>query len=317
MNMRSEKPAYVGTDFMVRTDFWQRFRHASTQVGVVNIHYVEGGAGPTLLLIPGWPQSWYAWRYVMPQMVEAGYRVIAVDPRGMGESDAPAGPYDLRSVATELHQFAEKIGLFDEGPINVAGHDVGTWIAYAWAADWPADIRRVALLDALIPGVSAPRTDLPSDEANRRSWHFAFNQLDDLPQLLISGREQAFLTWLFRAKGLQPWTITPEDIAVYARQLAAPGALQAVTGYYQSALSPEGVAANRRRAETPLEIPVLALGAERGVGDHIVKALRALAPHVQGEVILNAGHYLPEEAANRIADELIGFFGNLDESRSL
>jgi pimeloyl-ACP methyl ester carboxylesterase len=292
---------------MARTDFWKRFRHASARVGDVNIHYVEGGEGPPVLLIPGWPQSWYAWRYVMPQLVDAGYRVIAVDPRGMGESDAPIGSYDVGTVAAELHALAQTIGLFEGGPIDVVGHDVGTWIAYAWAADWRADIRRVAFLDALIPGVSAPRTDLPADEANRRSWHFAFNQLDDLPELLIRGREEVFLTWLFQAKALQPWTITAEDIAVYARQLAAPGALRAATRHYQCALSPRGVAANRLRAEKQLDIPVLALGAERGIGEHIVKALQALATNVQGEVILGAGHYLPEEAANRIADLLVAF----------
>ncbi|ALE88069.1 alpha/beta fold hydrolase [Pseudomonas versuta] len=307
MNVRSEQPQYVGADFMMRTDFWKCFHHASARVGDVNLHYVEGGEGPPVLLIPGWPQSWYAWRYVMPQLVDAGYRVIAVDPRGMGESDAPIDDYDLGTVAAELRSFAETIGLFERGPIDVVGHDVGAWIAYAWAADWRSDIRRIALLDALIPGVSAPRTDLSVDEANRRSWHFAFNQLDDLPELLISGREDVFLTWLFRVKSLQPWTITAEDIAVYARQLAAPGALRAATRYYQCALSPEGVAANRLRAEKPLDIPVLALGADRGVGDHIVKALQALATNVQGDVILDAGHYLPEEAANRIADLLVDF----------
>jgi pimeloyl-ACP methyl ester carboxylesterase len=307
MNVRTAQPEYVGSDFMARTHFWQRFHHAGTPVGNVNIHYVEGGEGPAVLLIPGWPQSWYAWRYVMPQLVEAGYRVVAVDPRGMGESDAPSGNYDLGTVSTELHHFARTIGLFENGPVTVVGHDVGAWIAYAWAADWRSDIRQIALLDALIPGLSAPRTDLPVDEAIRRSWHFSFNQLDVLPQLLISGREELFLTWLFRAKALRPWTITAEDIAIYARQLAAPGALQAVTGYYQSALSLEGVSANRLRGEKKLNIPVLALGAGRGVGDHIVDALQGLATNVQGEVIPNAGHYLPEEAANRVAELLVHF----------
>ncbi len=309
MSVYSEQPEHVGAEFMARTDFWRRFRHASARVDDVNLHYVVGGEGPPVLLIPGWPQSWYAWRYVMPQLAAAGYRVIAVDPRGMGESDAPPGSYDLATVSAELHHFAAKIGLFENGPIDVVGHDVGSWIAYAWAADWRADIRRVAMFDALIPGLSAPRSDLPADEANLRSWHFSFNQLDELPQLLIAGREEVFLTWLFRAKALQPWTITAEDIAIYARQLAAPGALRAVTGYYQSALSPAGAAANRLRAEKRLDIPVLAVGAERGVGGRIVNALQSLAANVQGEVILNAGHYLPEEAANRVAGLLLDFFG--------
>ncbi len=309
MSIHSKQAEHVGADFMMRTDFWQRFRHASARVGDVNLHYVEGGEGPPVLLIPGWPQSWYAWRYVMPQLADAGYRVIAVDPRGMGESDAPAGNYDMATVSTELHHFAAKIGLFENGPIDVVGHDVGSWIAYAWAADWRSDIRRVAMFDALIPGLSAARSDLPAEEANLRSWHFSFNQLDELPRLLIAGREEVFLTWLFRAKALQPWAITAEDIAIYARQLAAPGALRAVTGYYQSALSPAGVAANRRRAEKRLDIPVLAVGAERGVGDRIVDALKSLADDVQGDVILNAGHFLPEEASNHVSELLVDFFG--------
>jgi pimeloyl-ACP methyl ester carboxylesterase len=313
MKTSFEQPEYVGADFFARTDFWGTFRHGSTQVGEVNLHYVEGGEGAPILLIPGWPQSWYAWRYVMHELAKSGRRVIAVDPRGMGESDAPVGRYDAGTVAAEIHAFAETLGLFSNGPIDVAAHDVGVWISYALAADWRSDIRRIALLDALVLGLSAPRTDLPVAEANLRSWHFAFNQLDELPQLLIAGREEVFLTWLFRAKSLQPWVIAPEDISVYARQLAAPGALRAATSYYQAAFSSEGIAANRKRAEVPLEIPVLALGAERGVGHSIVNALRAFAIDVSGNVISNAGHYLPEEAANRVANELIEFFSETRE----
>lgn len=305
----SRHPGQIGAEFFRHSSFWETFHHAAVRIGGTNLHYVDGGAGSPILLIPGWPQSWYAWRYVMPRLVGAGHRVIALDPRGMGESDAPAGTYDLATVAAEIRAFAKIVGLLDAGPIDVAGHDVGAWIAYAFAADHRADIRRLAVLDALVPGLSTPRTDLPHDEAILRSWHFAFNQLDELPELLISGREEAFLTWLFRAKSIHAWTIAPEDIAVYARQLASPGAIRAAGSYYRQAFSPEGIAANRRRAEHRLDIPVLALGAERGVGDGIVTALQALAGSVQGCVIENAGHYLPEEAANHVAGELIGFFG--------
>lgn len=154
MNVRSEQPEHVGADFMTLTDFWQRFRHTSARVGDVNIHYVEGGEGQPRLLIPGWPQSLYAWRYGMLQLVDAGYRVIAVDPRGMSESDAPAVGYDLGTVAAELHHFAQTIGLIENGPIHVARHDVGDWIAQAWAADWPADIQRVKVLDFIVLSVA-------------------------------------------------------------------------------------------------------------------------------------------------------------------
>ncbi|WP_263262092.1 alpha/beta hydrolase [Pseudomonas sp. RIT-PI-S] len=310
MPATADQPGAIGAHFFHRTNFWETFHHKGVRLNEVNLHYVEGGEGPVVLLIPGWPQSWYAWRYVMPQLVSAGYRVVALDPRGMGESDAPDGAYDLTTVAAEVHAFARLAGLLDSGPIHVAGHDVGAWIAYALAADSPEAVSRLALFDAAIPGLSSPRTDLEHREANLRSWHFAFNQLDGLPEVLIAGREHAFITWLLRAKAVHPWTITAEDIDVYARQLAAPGAIRAAGRYYQSALSPEGVAANRRRSETQLAIPVMAWGAERGMGEHILKALEPLATQVEGGVIEGAGHYLPEEASERVAAELARFFAS-------
>src|SRR3546814_11508263 len=117
----------------------------------------------------------------MPQLAGAGYRVIAVDPRGMGESDAPVGSYDMATVSTELHHFASQIGLFENGPIAVVAPDVGSRIDYAGAVDCRSDIRRVALFRALIPGLSAPPPDLTDNDANLRHWHFSLNPHHKLP----------------------------------------------------------------------------------------------------------------------------------------
>jgi pimeloyl-ACP methyl ester carboxylesterase len=291
-----------------RSVFWDTFRHGTAVVNGLHLHYVEGGEGSPILLLPGWPQSWYAWRLVMPRLAAAGRRVIAIDPRGMGDSDRPPGGYDLATVAADIHGLAQVLGLFTDGPIDVAGHDVGTWIGYAYAADWRDDVRRLAVMDALVPGISTPRTDLSPEEANLRTWHFAFNRLDDLPEILLTGREHAFLTWLFRAKAVNAWAIGPDDIAEYARQLAAPGAIRAATGYYKAAFNPDGLAANRARSERTLTMPVLALGAERGVGQGIVDAMRLLASDVQGGVIADCGHYMPEERPEDISRALIHFF---------
>lgn len=301
-------PRYVGNEFIQRSDFWGIFQNCNIRVNGVNLHYVEGGQGAPVLLIPGWPESWYAWRYVMMDLVNAGRRVIALDPRGMGESDAPISGYDLTTVAAEVHAFVDALHLTQNGPLDVAGHDVGAWISYAYATDWAQDIRKIALLDALVPGLSSPRDDLPPEEMALRSWHFAFNRLHDLPEILISGKEEAFLTWLFRAKAINTSAITAEDIALYARQLAGPGMLRAAGSYYREAFNSTGLAANRKRSETKLNMPVLALGAERGVGDTMVKALQMLGTDVRGGVVENAGHYLPEEAGPRIARELLSFF---------
>ena len=120
--------------------FWMHFRRDTVTVKGVRLHAVEGGSGTPILLLPGWPQSWYAWRYVMPLLIGAGRHVIALDPRGMGDSDRPAAGYDMRTVAAELHDFVAALGLTADGPVDVVGHDVGTWIGYAYAVEWPGDV---------------------------------------------------------------------------------------------------------------------------------------------------------------------------------
>ncbi|TWB45453.1 alpha/beta fold hydrolase [Nitrospirillum pindoramense] len=290
--------------------FWQRFRHGLVTANGVRLHYVEGGPdrqGPPVLLIPGWPQSWYAWRHVMPLLADAGRRVIAVDPRGFGESDRPAGGYDLGTAAADMHGLAAALGLLTEGPLDVVGHDVGTWIGHAYAADWPGDVRRLALVDAALPGItSPPPPGIPSDEANARTWHFAFNRLDDLPELLIQGRERAYLSHLFNAKAQRRWAIGPADLDEYVRVLSLPGALRATFAYYREVFRPEELARAKARAGKGLALPILAVGARTGVGTMLADTLRGHAADVRAQV-LDCGHYVPEEAPDELAALLVDF----------
>ncbi|MFS2221732.1 alpha/beta fold hydrolase [Pantoea sp. B65] len=288
------------------TTFWQQFHHASAAVNGTRYHYVAGGSGEPVLLIPGWPQSWYAWRYVMPLLVAAGRRVIAIDPRGMGDSAHPSGGYDMTTVAQDIHQL---ITLVAPGGVDVVGHDIGSWIGYALACDWPQDVRRLALFDAALPGITPPApAGIPTAEANVKSWHFAFNRLDDLPELLISGRERAFLGWLFAAKASNNWAIDGADLDEYVRVNQLPGALRAALSYYRTAFSPQGLAASQQRAMQKLSQPVLACGAEQGVGEALINTLRPLADAVQGQLFAATGHYIPEEAPALLVQTLLDFY---------
>ena len=285
--------------------FWSQFRHGTAMVKGVRLHFVEGGKGGSMLLLPGWPQSWYAWRYVMPLLVGSGRRVIALDPRGIGDTDRPSSGYDLRTVAAEVHGVVEALGLTTDGPLDVVGHDVGTWLGYAYAAEWAGDVKRLAVFDAALPGVSPPPpAGIPSAEANVKTWHFAFNRLDDLPELLLKGREREFLSWLFRAKAMRTWTITPADLDEYVRVNAAPGATRAALSYYRHAFSPEGLEHSRERAARKLTIPVLAFGAEAGAGTALIDTMRLVASDVRGGVFEGCGHYMPEEAPCAIAQQI-------------
>jgi pimeloyl-ACP methyl ester carboxylesterase len=168
-------------------------------------------------------------------------------------STGPPSGYDLRTVAAELHGLVEALGLTADGPVDVVGHDIGTWIGYAYAAEWPGDVKRLAVFDAALPGITPPLpAGIPSAEANVKTWHFAFNRLDDLPEILLQGREREFLTWLFGAKSARPWTITPADLDEYVRVNASPGATRAALSYYRHILRPEGIAQSRARAERKL-----------------------------------------------------------------
>jgi pimeloyl-ACP methyl ester carboxylesterase len=288
--------------------FWTQFHHDAVTINGVRLHFVDGGGGAPVVLLPGWPQSWYAWRYVMPLLVKAGRRVIALDPRGMGDSDRPASGYDMRTVAAELHGFVEALGLIAGGPVDIVGHDIGSWIGHAYAAEWPGDVKRLALFDASLPGVTPPPpAGIPSAEANVKSWHFAFNRLDDLPEILLQGREREFLTWLFKAKSTRPWTIAPADLDEYVRVNAAPGATRAALSYYRHKLGPDGIAQSRSHAERKLSMPVLAFGAETGTGHLLLDTMRLVATDVSGGVFGNCGHYMPEEAPRAVAEQIVGF----------
>ncbi|MFM0046021.1 alpha/beta fold hydrolase [Paraburkholderia sediminicola] len=288
--------------------FWTEFRHSTATVNGIRLHFVEGGHGAPILLLPGWPQSWYAWRYVMPMLTRAGRRVIAIDPRGMGDSDRPAFGYDMGTIAADVHGLVEALGLCSDGPIDVVGHDIGTWIGYAYAAEWPEDVKRLVVFDAALPGISPPPdAGIISEEANVKTWHFTFNRLADLPEILLRGREREFLTWLFRVKAERPWVITSTDLDEYVRVNSAPGALRASLSYYRHALSPQGLEHSRQRAERKLGMPVLAFRAESGVGKMLFDTMSLMADDVRGGVFDACGHYMPEEAPRDVADQILAF----------
>jgi pimeloyl-ACP methyl ester carboxylesterase len=287
------------------------FRHGTALANGVRLHYVEGGAdasGDPILLLPGWPQSWYAWRFVMPRLLAGGHRVVALDLRGMGDSDHPMDGYDGTTMAADVHAFIESLGLARDGRLHVVGHDVGAWIAYAHAADWPGDVRTLTVMEAALPGITPPApAGIPSDEANLRAWHFAFNRLPDLPEVLVQGHERAYLGWLFARKSVKGYVFTPEALDEYVRVFAQPGGARAAFGYYRAAFSEGGLRANRARAASPLGMPVLAVGGEHSVGDGMRNTMALVATDVRGVNLAGAGHFVLEECPSEVAAVVSSF----------
>ena len=230
-------------------------------------------------------------------------------PRGFGDSDKPEGGYDQDTAARDLHGFLAPTGLSRPGGVDIVAHDVGTWIALAHAELYPGDVRRLVLTESAIPGVSTPApAGIPSETANLKSWQFAFNRLDDLPEILVQGHERAYLAWLFATKSTRTYAIEPTALDEYVRVFSAPGAVRASFAWSRAAFSLEALAQAKVRAAHRLPMPVLALGGGDGIGDALRATVATLGDHVKGGAIgESCGHFLPEECPDELAASILDF----------
>jgi pimeloyl-ACP methyl ester carboxylesterase len=286
---------------MQSDSFDETFQHRFSRVAGLRFHFVIGGGGPPVLLLAGFPQSWYAWRRVMPALSKH-HTVIAVDLPGQGDSDKPLCGYESKTLAEAVH------GLMSNLQISryfLAAHDVGAWVAYPYAAMYGNEVSKLVLLEAGIPGITLLEA-VPIGENSWKSWHFLFNTIPDLPEGLIEGRERLYLNWFLRRKSADPLTFSEADISEYERVFTSPGGIRAGLGYYRAI--PRNIADNNIFAETKLKMPILTYGAEFSLGDSMLQGVRKVAENVGGGTIPNCGHYVPEEAPDFLAKELLRFF---------
>jgi pimeloyl-ACP methyl ester carboxylesterase len=269
------------------------------QAGSVRLHAVVGGDGPPVLLICGWPQTWYAWRLVMPELARH-HRVVAVDPRGVGGSDKAAGGYDTGTLAGDM---VALMAAFGHDRFSVVGHDVGLWVGYAIAADHPDHVERLAVAEAVLPGVSPSPPLLGPSAGNARLWHFAFNRLDHLNEQLVAGREHLYFGFQFSSKAVVP--LAADAVDDYIAALRSPDALRCSFSFYRAL--DETMAQNAARAERRLSMPVLAIAGGGWLGDLVGETMGLVADDVTSVVIPDCGHYPAEEAPEAVSEALIRF----------
>ena len=283
--------------------FARLFQHRVQGSHGKRLHYVIGGQGDPILLVPGWPQSWYAWRRVMPKLTSR-YTVVAVDPPGLGDSDKPADGYDTGAISARLRELTDSLGW---GQFHFVGHDVGCWIGYPFAATYPASVRKLVMIDATVPGIVPSEAYAFAPDRIGKNWHFFFNALPDLPEALVVGRERAFLSWLFQSKTSNPAAIPSTAVNEYVRCYSAPGAWRCGVAYYRALF--QDMDQNREHAKTKLQTPVLAIGGEFGLGGMMEQMMRSVATDVTGVIVPDCGHYVPEEAPDFLSERLHVFLG--------
>src|SRR5262245_57773074 len=240
--------------------FAETFTSRFVDTGEVRLHAVVGGEGPPLLLIHGWPQTWYAWRMVMPPLAQ-DFEVIAPDQRGIGQSDKPSDGYDAGTLADDVVGLMDQLG---HQRFAVYGTDVGMPIAYALAADHPDRVNRLVVSEAPLPGISpSPPLFLPP-LLNARLWHLAFNQLPKVNEQLVSGREDIFFGAEFDASA--GTNKLPSDaVKYYIDILKDPDHLRGSFGFYRAI--PISTAQNQQRKTRRLTLPVLAMGGGESTGE--------------------------------------------------
>lgn len=267
------------------------------EVGGVRLQYLIAGKGDPVLLLHGYAQTSHMWRPVINELAKT-HTVIAPDLRGFGASAKPPGGYDKKTMAQDVRALTASLG---HARVGIAGHDIGLMVAYAYAAQYPREVDRIALMDAFLPGVG----DWTKVWLLRDLWHFHF--YGKTPLALVEGRERIYLEHFWNNFAADPArSVSEPDRQLYAAAYAQPGAMKAgfevFRAFERDAKDFAGF------AKVKLTMPMLVLTGEKASGEFLITQGRLVASTVEGIVIKDSGHWLIDEAPDRVIQKLVHFF---------
>jgi len=267
------------------------------EVNGITLHYLIAGKGDPVFLLHGYAQNSHMWRPLIGELARTR-TVIAPDLRGFGASAKPEGGYDKKTMARDVHALAQSLG---HKRLAIAGHDIGLMVAYAYAAQYPAEVDRIALMDAFLPGVG----DWRNVWLLRDLWHFHF--YGKTPLALVEGRERIYFEHFWNDFAADPArSVSEADRQLYAAAYAQPGAMRAgfevFRAFEQDARDFEGF------ARTKLKMAMLVLTGEKASGESLIAQGRLVADNVEGAVIKGSGHWLIDEAPAQVIPRLVSFF---------
>jgi pimeloyl-ACP methyl ester carboxylesterase len=280
------------------------FTEQKVKVNGIGINYVRGGHGPALLLIHGYPESWYEWDDILPALA-AHYTVVAPDLPGAGLSDAPAveADYTKKAIAEDIYALMVKLGLSHD--VSVVGHDIGTMVAYSYAAAHPHDVAKLVLSEAPIPDPSI--YTYPALTANGPGlwWFGLFNDPGTLAYDLMKGKEKVWVTESIPVLEVVKNSITSCDLALFTHDLELPGHLQATIDWFST--FSQDIKNDAVYQKTKLTMPVMAIGGSASLGSTVAAQVRNYATNVTGVVIPDTGHWLYEERPAEMTSLLLQF----------
>lgn len=265
------------------------------QINGLRMHYVTMGSGPLLLFLHGWPQTWFAWREMMPRFANR-YTVIVPDLRGNGLTEVTPAGYDKQTIANDLRALIVHAGA---AKAHVVGHDMGGKAAYVLAHLHPDNVATLTLVDCLIPGTEN------MDALRGGAWHYGFHMAPDLPEMLTRGRERDYISAQIKAWSQNKDAISDAAIDEFARHYAGPGRMTAGFNYYRALRQDAPFVATLRGRK--LAMPVMAITGRYGVGDKLKDALTSEATSLTSFVVESSGHFVAEEVPDVFFEKVSTF----------
>src|SRR5258707_8384016 len=272
------------------------FTEHNAEFNGVRLHYLIGGQGGPVVLVHGYAQTSHMWNPIM-SLLATNHTVIVPDLRGAGDSSKPESGYDKKNMAVDIHEIVVSLGFKHA---SVVGHDIGLMVAYAYAAQFPQETERVVLMDAFLPGIG----DWKSVWLMRDLWHFHF--YGEVPLALVKGRERIYFEHFWNDFAADPkHSVSEDDRKIYAKAYAQPGGMRAGFEYFRN--FEQDAKDFAELGKSPLSMPVLVLTGEKASGNFLIEQARLVATNVQGQVVTGSGHWLMEEAPDRVISALTTF----------
>ena len=262
----------------------------------LRLHYLTAGKGPVVILVHGYTQTGRMWRPLFPRLADK-FTVIAPDLPGIGDSAIPKDGFDMKTAAIRIHALAKSLGVTKA---RVVGHDIGLMVAYAYAAQFPAEVEKLVVMDAFLPGV--PGWELAYNDPN--SWHFRFN--GPTPEALVKGREQIYFAYFWNDLAADKTRSLPlADRGAYVAAYSRPGRMRAGWAYF--AAWPDTAKAFAEMAQAQLPMPVLSIAGEKASAPILGPQMQRVAPNVKVIELKGSGHWLMEERPKETMDALVDF----------
>jgi pimeloyl-ACP methyl ester carboxylesterase len=268
----------------------------TVEINGVKLHYLTAGHGTPLILLHGYAETSRMWRPIIPQLADR-FMVIAPDLPGIGDSDIPADGLDMKSAAVRIHDLARSLGV---QKAEVVGHDIGLMVAYAYAAQFPAEVTKLVLMDAFLPGVPGWEEIYNSPNI----WHFRFN--GPTPEALVQGRERTYFTYFWNDLAADKNRSLPQaDREAYIAAYSRPGRMHAGWAYFVSFL--QAAKDFHQLSQTKLTMPVLTIGGDKSLGEALGQQAKLVATDAKVVVLKNTGHWVLEEQPKETTNALLNF----------